>query len=127
MSRMHDPQRFYPTPVARDPRGMRPGPGPASVSPRRWNQLARFIERAFVHRGDWRPGVRAAVQHVVVEMWRNGASDHDVLAALRSAVVDHPAGGRYDQTLITRGVRYSEQRVAFVQGCLARPQNSDPE
>lgn len=122
---MSDPSRFYPERVARDPRGMRPGAGPASVSPRRWAQLGRFVERAFIHRGDWRPGLREAVHHVVVEMWLHGASDHEVREALRSAVVDHPACGRYDHTMLTTSVRYSDQLVAFVQGCVVRPENSD--
>ena len=125
MSSASDPGRFYPERAVRPSREMLPGVPPASVSRRRWNQLGRFVERAFAHRGDWRPGLRLAVHHVVIEMWLYGAPDNVVLEVLRSAVVDHPACGRYDHTLITTGVRYSEQLIEFVQGCVVRPRDSE--
>ena len=127
MSSMGDPSRFYTERAERNPRGMLPGAGPASVSRRRWNQLARFVERAFAHRGDWKPGLRLAVHHVVIEMWLHGDSDDDVRTALTSAIVDHPACGRYDHTLITTGKRYSDQLTAFVHGCVVRPKDSASE
>jgi len=51
---MSDPGRVYPERAARDPRGSLSRAGPAAVSRRRWHQLARFVERAFVHRDEGR-------------------------------------------------------------------------
>ena len=117
MTNDSDPSRFYWERVAR-PASALPPAAPACVSAKRWNQLGRFVERAFTHRGDWRPGLRLTIRHIVREMRLQGASDAEVRDALRRAVLDHPACGQHDRELLTTGQRYSVQLLAVVQSCI---------
>ena len=105
------PSRSYPIWLKVEPTKRRLAPVPEHLSRPTWARLSRQVGAFLRSRLNNSASLRGVVRLVRAEMLLAGARPDDVVAALRSAVIDHPELSTLDRTNVVTRRLASEELV----------------